>query len=135
MKAVKASVLIDHLKRVLDCPQHRLARYVGVTPLTLSHNRDNPLEEMTPRTRSRLGMLYKVVRHLGPLRPDALNAILQQHVFEDEDGKRDSVVSAIQQNKYELNILIQIAEKAKAEFTAQWNSTTPDIADVDSIPA
>lgn len=135
MEKVKASVLIDRLKEVLDCPQHKIARLVGVTPLTLSHNRDQVLEDLTPRTRKLLVTLYQVVRHLGPLRSDALTAILQRHVFEDEEGRRDSVVSALQQEKYSMETLIQIAEAAQAEYNNQWNSSAPDVSDAISVPA
>ena len=129
------SILIDRLKEVLDCPQHKVARLIGVTPLTLSHNRDQLLEDLTPRTRNLLGTLYQVTRHLGPLRSDALVAILQRHVFEDEDGNRDSVVSALQQGKYSLETLLAIAETAQAEYSNQWNSTSPDVSDAISVPA
>jgi hypothetical protein len=135
MKKLKTSVLIDHLKQVLDCPQHKIARLMGVTPLTLSHNRDQLLEELTPRTRKLLVTLYQVVRHLGPLRSDALLAILQLHVLEDEEGRRDSVVSALQQDKYALETLIQIAETAHKEYSNQWNSTSPDVSDAISVSA
>lgn len=135
METIKASALIDRLMEILDCPQHKIARLMGVTPHTLSNNRDHLLSELTPRTRTRLAILFQIVRHLGPLRSDALLAILQRHVFEDEEGRRDSVVSALQQEKYPLPILFQIAEMAHREYSEQWNSTSPDVSDAISVSA
>lgn len=135
MEKVKTSAVIDWLTEVLNCPQHKIARLMGVTPHTLSNNRDQILEELTPRTRKRLATLFQVVRHLGPLRSDALLAILQRHVFEDEEGRRDSVVSALQQDKYPLEILIQIAETAGREYSNQWSSTSPDVPDAIAVSA
>lgn len=135
MEKVKTSAVVNWLTDILDCPQHKVARLMGVTPHTLSNNRDQSLEELTPRTQKRLVVLYRVIQHLGPLRSDALLAILQRHVFEDEEGRRDSVVSALQQDKYPFEILIQIAETAHKEYSNQWSSTSPDVSDAIAVSA
>ena len=89
----------------------------------------------TVAARSSLLATLKVDPFLGPLRSDALTAILQRHVFEDEEGQRDSVTSALQQDKYSLETLIQIAETAQSEYFNLWNSTSPDVSDAISVPA
>jgi hypothetical protein len=135
MKKIRAGKLIDHLMSVLDCPQHRVARLMGVIPHTLSNNRNEWLSELSPRTQARLTQLYQVVRFLGPLRSEALLAILQLQVFEDEEGRRDSVISALQQDKYPLELLIQIAELGVKKYSSQWNLNSPDITDDASVSA
>jgi len=135
MPQVLASELIDKLIAALACPQYKVARLMGLDPHTLSNVRDQRVAELTPRTRTRLATLFQVVRTLGPLPSDALLDILQRHVFEDEAGRRDSVASALQQEKYPLEVLFQIADTARREFSAQWVSAMPDLTDAISLSA
>lgn len=123
-----AGDLIDWLMGELGCSQHTVARLMGVDPHTLSNNRKIPLLDLTPRTRARLVNLVAVIQHIGALRTDALLDILQRHVFADEAGRRDSVVSAIQQEKYPLETLKDIAEIARDEYHEHFLASSPDLS-------
>lgn len=123
-----AGNLIDWLKDTLDCSQHTVARLMGVDPHTLSNNRETPVTDLMPRTRAHLINLVAVIQHIGALRTDALLDILQRHVFADETGRMDSVVSSIQQDKYSFDVLKEIAEMAREEYHEQFIATSPDVS-------
>ncbi len=129
MNRIKASRLIDVLTETLEISQNKVARLMNVDPHTLSNNREEWLERLTPKTRMKLLSLYQVVRELGGLRSEVLLDILQRHVFEDEEGRKDSVISAIQQEKYSLTTLRQIAEMARETQHQQYLSQYPDVSD------
>ncbi len=127
--------LIDWLMSTLDCSQYRVASLMGVDPHTLSNNRKKPLLELTQGTRSSLVNLVEVIKHIGALKTDAMMDILQRHVFEDEQGRRDSVASSIQQDKYPLDTLREIAEIARDEYHEQYVATSPDVSSAVSVSA
>lgn len=132
MQDLKAQTLIKNLTGVLDCTQRKLALLTGLDPHTLSNNQDHLLKDLTPRTRGRLVNLWNIILKIGPLRADRMIATLERHTFKDHKGRMDSVVSAIQQDKYDLEMLIFIAEKAKKEIEKEWVSSYPAIAELDS---
>ncbi|MGK5082684.1 hypothetical protein WDW37_05205 [Bdellovibrionota bacterium FG-1] len=112
-----ASQLIQSICETLDCPQRVIANLMGLEPHTLSKNQNKSIEELTPRTRQRLtGLYYVVVSKLGILRPQAIYAIIQTHVFPDLQDRMDSVVSALQQDKYPIETLSHIAELSLKKY-------------------
>ncbi len=132
---MRADELINKLTKTLNYPQYKVARLAGLDPHTLSNVKEQLVSDLTPRTRNRLGALFQVVRDLGPLPSEALLEILQRQVFEDESGRRDSVVSALQQEKYPIEVLLQIAEMANQEYRTRWVSNMPDMRDALSLSA
>lgn len=132
MENYKAEQIIDALIEMLDCPQRKVALLCGLDPHTLSSNRPEFLRSLTPRTRNRLTTLYSVVLTIGPLRPEIMLSSLERHTYQDHKGRMDSVASALQQDKYDLELLILIAEKAKKELTAEWTSSYPKLTESQS---
>ncbi|PWU19946.1 MAG: hypothetical protein C5B49_05110 [Bdellovibrio sp.] len=133
MPRIKAAQLIDMLMETLEVSQHKIARLLDVDPHTLSNNRTEWIETLTPKTKKKLLSLYEVVRELGTLKSEALLDVLQRHVFEDENGRKDSVVSAIQADKYSFDTLRQIAALARETQHQHHLSQYPDVSD--AIPA
>jgi hypothetical protein len=136
--AAEALVLqvIEEIAQTLNCSQRVVANLMGVTPHTLSNNRDKPLSELTPRTLNRLLPLYRiVVDMLGTHRPEMIYDVLNLHVFADRKGRKDSVVSALQQEKYESEMLEQIAALALTQYEEKRRAKLIELPDVKSATA
>ena len=118
---VKAEILIERLRVALNCSQKTIARLILVTDHTLANNKDKPVKEITDPTRGKLSQLYNVVRAYAckGLKPEALFEILEAHVYEDYLGRLDSVSSAISQQKYSQETLLEIAEIAYGRYQQQ----------------
>lgn len=116
-KPASAGQLIVRICETLDCSQRVAAGLMGLEPHTLSKNQDKSLDDLTPRTRQRLtGLYYVVVSKLGILRPEAIYEIIQAHVFPDLQDRMDSVISALQQDKYPVETLSHIAELSMKKY-------------------
>lgn len=123
--------VIDEVAQTLNCSHRVVANLMGVTPHTLSNNRDKKLSELTPRTLNRLLALYRiVVDRLGTHRSEMIYEVLNLHVFEDRKGRKDSVVSALQQDKYEAEMLEQIAGLALKQYEEKRRATLIELPDV-----
>ena len=115
LEVTKASDLVRDIQETLESSQRVVASLLGLTPQTISNNLEEPLEKLTPRTRDRLVALHTIAvstfgRGGRDLRREAILEILQAQVFQDLQGRTDSVVSALHQDKYPIETLIQIAE-------------------------
>lgn len=109
--------IVSEIAQTLDCSQRVVAGLMGVAPHTLSNNREKPSGELTPRTSTRLWALYDIaVGLLGTHRPAMIYEVLNLHIFADRKGRKDSVVSALQQDKYELETLRNIAILALRQY-------------------
>lgn len=112
---LKTSDLVGDIRETLGCSQRVIANLLGLTPQTISNNVESSLEELTPRTRDRFLALHAIVvsifgRGGRDLRREAILEIVQAQVFRDLHGRMDSVISALHQDKYPIETLIQIAE-------------------------
>ena len=130
-----AGELIDMIVETLETSQYAVAHLLDVDPHTLSNNRDKRVEALAPTTKKKLISLYQVVRDLTGMKGEVIMAVLQRNVFADEDGRKDSVVSAIQQDKYDLEVLQQIVETARAQVHDQQLKKYPDVSSVITVPA
>jgi len=123
--------VIDEVAQTLNCSHRMVANLMGVTPHTLSNNRDKKLSELTPRTLNRLLVLYRIVVDMfGTHRSEMIYEILNLHVFEDRKGRKDSVVSALQQDKYESEMLEQIANLALKQYEEKRRAKLIELPDV-----
>jgi hypothetical protein len=108
-----ANEILEFISQTLNCSHRVVANLMGVAPHTLSNNREKILSDLTPRTRNRLSALYTIaVVKLGSYRPEMIYELLNTHAFTDRKGLKDSVVSALQQDKYDIEMLEQIANMA-----------------------
>lgn len=135
-KETLAAQVIEEIAQTLNCSQKVVAGLMGLTPHTLSNNRNKPLTELTPRTLNRLLPLYRIVVDiLGTHRPEMIYEILNLHIFADRKGRKDSVVSALQQEKYESEMLEQIATLALKQYEEKRRAKLIDLPDVKSATA
>ncbi len=129
-QASTARQLIQGISETLDCSQRVVANLLGLEPHTLSNNQEKALEDLTPRTRNRLTSLYYIiVTKLSPFRSQAIYDIIQAHVYPDLDDRMDSVISALQQDKYPLEVLVQMTDislKGYQEKAAQKSIQIPN---------
>jgi len=134
MKAINTGQIIDAICSQLGSSQRMVANLLNLEPHTLSKNREKLLEDLTPRTGTRLSALfYLIVRKFVLLRSDAIIEILQSHVFPDIHGRMDSVISALQQDKYPLETLTHIAELSQKRYEEKLLKDTIKIPN-DSTP-
>jgi hypothetical protein len=135
-KEALASDMIEGIASTLNCSHRVVANLMGVTPHTLSNNREKLLSELTPRTSNRLLSLYQIiVVRLGLYRPEMVYDILNLHVFADRKGRKDSVVSALQQDKYESEMLEQIAVLALNQYEEKRRKQLIELSNVESATA
>lgn len=132
---IKTGQLIDTITGMLEVSGRVVANLLNMDPHTLSNNRDALIDKLTPKTKTKLVSLYQVVIENGGLRSELLMDMLQRHVFEDEDGRKDSVVSATQEGKYSLETLREIAALALDEQRKQQMKKYPDVSDAITVPA
>ena len=110
--------LVDVLKTFLECSQSKIAKLLEFAPNTPSNNREKLLSDLTPNTQQRIIPLYNIVVHyacLG-LKTEALFYVLETQVYKDHRGNRDSVLSALRQDKYSYETLQEIAALAYEHY-------------------
>ena len=110
--------LVDTLKEFLDCSQSRIAKLLEFSPNTPSNNREKPLSELTSKTKDRIIPLHNIVIHYAcmGLKTETLFYILETQVYKDHRGNRDSVLSALRQDKYSYETLQEIASIAYGHY-------------------
>ena len=109
VKAKHTEEIVKQIADTLDCSNRVIANLMGVSPHTLSNNREKTVDALTPRTSVRLKNLYRIVVDiLGTHRSEMIYEVINLHAFTDRKGRKDSVVSALQQDKYELEMLEHI---------------------------
>jgi hypothetical protein len=125
--------LCDDLKARLGWTQRKVAVMLGMSKDTLSNNRDRTLSELTPMTgRKLIDLYFLVTKHLIGYHSDAIVSILNIHVFKSPTGETDSLLSSIQQNKFELDTLVQILKSAKQRYELQCQQECPILKDVET---
>ena len=129
----KTQDIVEEIAKTLNSSHRAVAGLMGVSPHTLSNNKERDVRELTPRTRDRLLPLYRiVVEMLGSYRPEMIHSVLHLHAFEDRRGRKDSVVSALQQDKYESEMLEQIAGLALKQYEEKRRKNLIELPDVKS---
>lgn len=110
--------VIEAVRGILKCSQTRVAKMLEFAPNTPSNNKDKPLSELTPKTKDKLLNLYTVLRPyaIQGLQEEVISYIIETQVFADHNGNRDSVLTAIRQDKYSLETLENIAASAYSKF-------------------
>lgn len=135
-KEPRAMEVVEEIARTLDCSHRVIANLMGVAPHTLSNNKGKSLGDLTPRTGEKLSSLYRVaVGLLGSHRPEMIYEILNTHSFTDHKGRKDSVVSALQQDKYDIDMLLQIANKALEQYESKRQQKLIDLPDAKRLSA
>ena len=113
MEKMTIEVLINGLKDMLDCKQKLLAFFTGLQESTISSNLNNRVLDVdNKKAGRRIIALYLVVSHLKRkgAAPENIKTALQKYVYSDLDGNKDSVVTALVQDKYPANVLINIGD-------------------------
>lgn len=108
MENRNVSELIEELKILLDCSQRVVYNLVGLTE-------ESAASELGKK---RVKSLLLVASHLSGkgASPSATKSSLEKHVYGDLDGNKDSVRSAIYQDKYPDYVLIKISDIAYEKY-------------------
>lgn len=132
--SITVNSLIEGLCERLECSQRVLAGLLGVEPHSLSYNKDKLISESSGKTVRRLAILYIiVVQELHSVRPQTVFELLNAHVFEDLEGRSDSVASALQQDKYEAETLLNILQIAKSNLEETNRTAHPELKEVRAL--
>jgi hypothetical protein len=98
---MKPSDMLEYVRAALRCSQSYLCRQIKLQTL-----------DSNDQSAERISNLYFVIKPYieQGLQGPELFTILETHVFADHNQNRDSVFSALSQDKYSLEILKQIAD-------------------------
>lgn len=108
---------IEDTLRITGLSVRGLARLLNMDPHTILNNQDKSWEELTPTTRLKFFVICTLVnRHFRLLTPEAIVEILNQHVYENTGGFRDSVLSALESSKYNAETIINIGQLAHNSY-------------------
>lgn len=117
-KSIRLSDILTELKEVTNLSQRGVARLLRMDKNTLSNNLEKSLEDMTPQSKQKIGFLYSLVdKSLRGYQFEATHEILNAYVFKSYTGETDSIASALQQNKFDLETLFHIMDIAKQEYS------------------
>lgn len=117
MKQVLVKDIVNRLTKTMDCSERRLSNFLGMDKNTLSNNASNKIEELTPITRRKiLSLSLLVLDRIPAYSPEAIYQILNAHVYKSHSGETDSIISAIQQDKFEYETLNYMLETARKDY-------------------
>ena len=119
---VKISQILEVMKKALACRQKLIAKYSGLNESTISSVTEKTIgEAVSNKSGRRLVALYYVINSLAGkgLSPEGIKESINEFVFEDLDGFSDSVVSALLEDKYKLNVLLKIADMGYDQYRAK----------------
>jgi len=129
--SITVNTLIEGLCGHLNCSQRVLAGLLGVEAHSLTYNKEKSIEESSGKTVRRLAILYILVfQELHALRPQLIFELLNNHVFEDLQGRTDSVASALQQDKYGPETLFNILQMAKNNLEETNRLAHPELSEM-----
>ena len=98
---------------ILNVSNRALASLLNMDPHTLIENKRKNWTELTPKTKKKFFVTCSLVnKEFRLLRQDAILEILNEHVFEDVDGFKDSVLSALESDKYNEETILNIGKLA-----------------------
>ncbi len=104
MRDHSESKKLDELLQKLNCSKSVLANLLSID------------ESQVSETHDRVEVLYELTKY-DHCPSSTLHEVLNAHVFEDLEGNMDSVLSALQQNKYELATLANIKKIAETQVS------------------
>ena len=132
-KSMSTEQVVKQIADTLDCSNRVVANLMGLSPHTLSNNKKTAVTELTLRTSTRLKNLYRIVVDiLGTHRPEMIYEVIHLHAYTDRKGRKDSVISALHQDKYELEMLEQIVQLACAQYESKRRENLIEFADEES---
>ncbi len=118
--------LVKKLKETMSCSARRLSNTLGVDKNTLSNNADKTIADLTPATRQKiLSLSALVLDRIPAYSPDAIYMILNAHIYKSHTGETDSIISVIQQNKFEFETLSYMLETARNQYEDRLRSESP----------
>lgn len=119
MKKIKLSALTEYITNHLDISDRFLCSLIGITPASLSNQKDVLLETITKnKVGRRVTQLFVVVHHfaLQGMSKEVTIDCIRMPAFQDLKDNYDSVSTAIQQDKYEVEVLVEISKMAYQEY-------------------
>lgn len=119
MKEVKLENLSDYITEYLMVSDRFLCTLIGITPAALSSQKKHSFESISKnKVGRRVGQLFYVVHYFAHqgLSKEVILDCLRTPLFQDLKDNYDSVCTAIQQDKYETEVLVEIGKLAYQDF-------------------
>ena len=124
---------IDKALEIMELSNRALARLIKVDVHTIIENRDKSWEELTPITLKKLGgICFLVTQDFNLYRPAVILEILNLHAFKDIDGKKYSVLTAMNSENFDYEGVValgRIAQKLYAEKQLKSSPSVPPLPD------
>lgn len=99
--------------QILDISNRALASLLNMDPHTLIENKKKNWDDLTPKTKRKFWITCTLVnKEFRLLRGSKIIEILNEHVYEDMDGFKDSVLSALESDKYNEETILNIGKLA-----------------------
>lgn len=125
MKQVKLGIITEYITGHLDISDRFLCNLIGITPASLSTQKNTKLEEITKnKVGRRVAQLYMVVHFfaLQGMGKDVTLDCIRLPAFQDLKDNYDSVSTAIQNDKYETEVLLEIGKLAYQDYQRKLQS-------------
>ena len=116
----------------LNISERALASLLNMDAHTLGHNnRSKTIGDLTPKTRKKLGVLFHLVlEEFAMTDPAYVIEIFNEHVFENVDGFKESVISAIESNDYDIETVLDIGRMAFKQYEEKIRKGMPELPHV-----
>lgn len=122
---VTTELVLGFIKNATGLPEKVIGQYLGLSPASLVNSKKNPLSEVTHnKTGRRIMTLYHVIKGLYEkgYSPIMTTQAVTAQLFRGLEGRMESVATLIQQEKYDHQILLEIALKAVEKLQEEINS-------------
>lgn len=121
---IQLKALVGNITNKLEISDRFLCLLIGIHPASLSTQRQNLFSESEKdKVERRLGQIYCVIHQfleLG-LSKEVILECLRTPSFQDLKNNFDSVSSAIQQDKSEIGVLLEIGKSSHKKFLSKKN--------------
>lgn len=119
---------IDKTLEIMELSNRGLARLIKVDVHTITDNRDKLWEELTPNTLKKLGAICILITvEYNLYRASVILEILNQHIFKDVDGKKYSVLTAMNSEKFDLEGVVSIGKMAQQFYKEKQLKSAPSV--------
>lgn len=119
---------VNKTLEIMNLSNRGLAKLLNIDVHTITENKSKDWAELTPKTYKKIGAICTLVNQdYQLLRSQVILEVLNQHVFKDIDGKRYSVLSAINSDKFDLEGVIEIGKLALATYREKQLKLAPSV--------
>jgi hypothetical protein len=119
---------IDRTLEIMELSNRGLARLIKIDVHTITENKGKEWADLTPNTLKKLGAVCSLVtQEYNLYRAAVIIEILNQHIFKDVDGKKYSVLTALNSEKFDLDGVVSIGRMAQKFYIEKQLKSAPSV--------